>query len=40
MHHPLDVAGGIVVGLGAITVIVFACRTAAAAAASRDGNRK
>ncbi len=40
MHHPLDVAGGIVVGLGAITVIVFACRTASAAAASRDGNRK
>jgi membrane-associated phospholipid phosphatase len=39
MHHPLDVAGGIVVGLGAITVVVFACRTAAAAAASREGNR-
>ncbi len=39
MHHPLDVAGAIVVGLGAITVLVFACRTAAAAAASRDGNR-
>ena len=39
MHHPLDVAGGIVVGLAAIAVVVFACRTAAAAAASREGNR-
>ena len=38
MHHPLDVAGGIFVGLAAIAVVVFACRTAAAAAASRDGN--
>jgi membrane-associated phospholipid phosphatase len=37
MHHPLDVGGGIVVGVAAIAVIVFACRTAAAAAASRDG---
>ncbi len=40
MHHPLDVGGGIVVGLAAIGVILFACRTAAAAAASRDGNHK
>ena len=40
MHHPLDIGGGIVVGLAAIAVLVFACRTAAAAAASRDGNRK
>ena len=40
MHHPLDIGGGIVVGFAAIGVIVFACRTAAAAAASRDGNRK
>lgn len=41
MHHPLDVGGGIVVGVAAIAVIVFACRTAAAAAAaaSRDGRR-
>src|SRR4051812_32197085 len=26
MHHPLDVAGGVVVGLGAIMVLLFACR--------------
>ena len=39
MHHPLDVAGGIVVGVGALVVVVFACRAAAAAAASRNGQR-
>jgi undecaprenyl-diphosphatase len=32
MHHPLDVAGGVVVGVAALTVIVFACRAAGAAA--------
>jgi membrane-associated phospholipid phosphatase len=31
MHHPLDTGGGILVGIAALTVIVFACRTAAAA---------
>lgn len=36
MHHPLDVAGGVVVGLAAVTVLVFACRTAGAAADSRQ----
>jgi undecaprenyl-diphosphatase len=35
MHHPLDVAGGAVVGLAAVTVLVFACRTAGASADSR-----
>ncbi|HEU4658283.1 MAG TPA: phosphatase PAP2 family protein [Capillimicrobium sp.] len=35
MHHPLDVAGGVIVGLGAIAVLVFACRAAGAAAAAR-----
>lgn len=35
MHHPLDVAGGVVVGLGAIAVLVFACRAAGAAAEAR-----
>ena len=34
MHHPLDVGGGIVVGITALVVIVFACRTAAAASRS------
>jgi membrane-associated phospholipid phosphatase len=35
MHHPLDVAGGVVVGVAAVIVIVFACRAADAAAESR-----
>lgn len=39
MHHPLDVAGGVVVGVAAVLVLVFACRTAGAAAASRGGGR-
>ena len=39
MHHPLDVAGGVLVGLAALTVIVFACRTAGAAAESRTEKR-
>lgn len=37
MHHPLDVAGGAVVGIAAVSVLVFACRTAGAAAESRKG---
>jgi undecaprenyl-diphosphatase len=36
MHHPLDVAGGVVVGVAALIVVAFACRTADAAADSRD----
>lgn len=32
MHHPLDVAGGVFVGIGAILVLLFACRAAGAAA--------
>jgi membrane-associated phospholipid phosphatase len=35
MHHPLDVAGGIVIGIAALIVVVFACRTAGAAAERR-----
>jgi membrane-associated phospholipid phosphatase len=35
MHHPLDVAGGLVVGIAAVIVLTFACRTADAAAARR-----
>jgi undecaprenyl-diphosphatase len=31
MHHPVDVAGGLVIGIGAVTVLVFACRAAGAA---------
>ena len=39
MHHPLDVAGGVVVGIAAVIVLVFACRTAGAAAESRNPSR-
>jgi membrane-associated phospholipid phosphatase len=45
MHHPLDVAGGLVIGVGAVIVLLFACRAAAAAAghapatARRKGTR-
>jgi membrane-associated phospholipid phosphatase len=35
MHHPLDVAGGIVIGIGAIALLLFACRAAGAAAQAR-----
>jgi undecaprenyl-diphosphatase len=40
MHHSLDVAGGLFVGVAALIVIVFACRAAGAAADSRDRNAK
>jgi len=36
MHHPIDVAGGIALGVVALTVLVFVCRTAGAAADARD----
>jgi membrane-associated phospholipid phosphatase len=39
MHHPLDVAGGVVVGVAALFVVVFACRAADAAAESRRTER-
>jgi undecaprenyl-diphosphatase len=39
MHHPLDVAGGVVVGIGAILLLLFACRAAGAAAAARERSR-
>lgn len=35
MHHPLDVAGGVLVGIGAILVALFACRVAGVAAERR-----
>ena len=35
MHHPLDVAGGLFVGVAALIVVVFACRAAGAAADGR-----
>lgn len=36
MHHPLDVAGGIAVGILALCVIVLACRVAGTVAAHRS----
>jgi membrane-associated phospholipid phosphatase len=35
MHHPLDVAGGLVIGVGALLVLLFACRSAAVAQLAR-----
>jgi len=35
MHHPLDVAGGVVIGIAALLVVVVACRAADAAAEER-----
>jgi membrane-associated phospholipid phosphatase len=40
MHYPLDVAGGVLVGIAALAVIVFACRSAGAAAESRMTNER
>jgi undecaprenyl-diphosphatase len=39
MHHPLDVAGGVVVGIGAILVVLFAVRAAGAAHDARHATR-
>ena len=36
MHHTLDVAGGVLVGIGAIVVALFACRVADASAQRRS----
>ena len=35
MHHPLDVAGGVVIGIVAIIAVLFACRVAGATADAR-----
>jgi undecaprenyl-diphosphatase len=39
MHHPLDVAGGVLVGIVALLVVVFACRVAGAASDVRNADR-
>jgi membrane-associated phospholipid phosphatase len=39
MHHPLDVAGGVFVGIGAVMVLLFACRAAEAAVRSPARSR-
>ena len=38
MHHPLDVAAGMLVGIGTLTIVLFASRTALAA--SRAGHHR
>jgi membrane-associated phospholipid phosphatase len=40
MHHPLDVAGGVAIGIAALIVLVFCCRTAGAVAESRRDARE
>ena len=39
MHHPLDVAGGVLVGIGAVLVLLFACRAAEAAVRTAASSR-
>jgi undecaprenyl-diphosphatase len=39
MHHPLDVASGVVIGIGAIAVLLFACRSAGCAQRSPSAER-
>jgi len=36
MHHPLDAAGGLVIGIGALVVLLFACRAAGVTHAARS----
>jgi membrane-associated phospholipid phosphatase len=40
MHHPLDVGAGALVGIGAVVVLLFACRAAGVAAAARAPARE
>jgi undecaprenyl-diphosphatase len=39
MHHATDVTAGVLMGIGALLVTIFAARAAGAAAASRDGSK-
>jgi undecaprenyl-diphosphatase len=39
MHHPLDIAGGVVIGIASLCVLVLACRAAGAAATGLAGDR-
>ena len=37
MHHPLDVGAGALIGIGAVLVLLFACRAAGVAAPRAPG---
>jgi membrane-associated phospholipid phosphatase len=39
MHHPLDVAAGALIGIGAVLVLLFACRAAGVAALAHAPGR-
>jgi membrane-associated phospholipid phosphatase len=39
MHHPLDLVGGCLIGIGALLVLVFACRAAGVAHEARRPQR-
>ena len=38
MHHPLDILGGVVIGIAALTAMVLVSRATGSAAADRDGS--
>ena len=38
MHHPLDIAGGVVIGIAVLAAMVFVSRATRVAAAERDGS--
>ena len=38
MHHPLDILGGVAIGVGTLVLIVTVCRAAGIATATRDGH--
>ena len=40
MHHPIDTLAGATIGLGALTIAVFACRVAGAVADTRTRARE
>jgi len=40
MHHPLDVGAGALIGIGAVVVLLFACRAAGVAAPARVPARR
>ena len=38
MHHPIDIAGGVLVGVAVVAAMVLVCRAAGHAAAAREGH--